>query len=192
MSPGKITRARVKRAHGIVALDSRSASQAGVVLPGRCRRRPDNVCRCSRPLNCRTRMILLLLPPCRCLSLHLPSRLPEWKLRSYFRPVYLSLLPPCRAAAVWLQSSNFPLSLPPRRLLLLSLTSMLACKLSLSPPERCLSLHRPSWLPAHKLLLSSLPRASLVVPPGLPTAVVVKSNSHSWRIPRLFLFCIYI
>ena len=63
---------------------------------------------------------------------------------------------------------------------------MLACKLSLSPPERCLSLQWPSWLPAHKLPLSSLPRASLVVPPGTPTAVVVKFNSHSWRI---FLFC---
>ena len=157
-----------------------------------CRRRPDNACRCSRPLNCRTRMILLLMPPCRCLSLHLPSRLPEWKLRSYFRPVYLSLLPPCRAAAVLLQSSNFPLSLPPpRRLLLLPLTSMLACKLSSSPPERCLSLQWPSWLPAHKLPLSSLLRASLVVPPGTPTAVVVKSSSHSWRMPRIFLFCIW-
>ena len=27
--------------------------------------------------------------------------------------------------------------------------------------------------------------------PGLPTAVAVKSSPHSWRIARLFLFCIW-
>ena len=156
---------------------------------------------------------LLPSPPRQCLSLLPPSQLPY-----AHDPVVVAALPLLVAAPAFSASrveasflfpprllvaaptlsddgsfaaiEQFPVVSTPRRLLLLSLTSMLACKLSLSPPERCLSLHRPSWLPAHKLPLSSQPRAYLVVPPGLSTAVV-KSSSRSWRMPRIFLFCIW-
>ena len=50
-----------------------------------CHHRPANVCCCSRPSNCRTRMLPFLPPPCSCLAPHLPSWLPGCKLRSYIR-----------------------------------------------------------------------------------------------------------
>ena len=55
--------------------------------------RPAHVCYCFRPPKRRTRMLPLLSPPHRCLSLHPPSRLSECKLRSYFRPVVIIAAP---------------------------------------------------------------------------------------------------
>ena len=78
-----------------------------------CRQPPANVCGCSRPPKCRTRMLPLLSPPRRCLSLLPPSRLPECKLRPYFRPVVLVPPPDLGVTVVLLPSNNLPLSLTP-------------------------------------------------------------------------------